>query len=71
DAERQALVEPWWRRYLELLEIGRLYDADMDRFRWLLEEYRVSLFAQRLGTAGKVSAKRLASAWKKLQTDAG
>ena len=71
DSERQALVEPWWRRYLELLEIGRLYDADLDRFRWLVEEYRVSLFAQRLGTAEKVSEKRLASAWKKLQTDAG
>jgi len=31
----------------------------------LLEEYRISLFAQRLGTDGKVSEKRLAEVWKK------
>jgi ATP-dependent helicase HrpA len=37
----------------------------MDTFRWLLEEYRVSLFAQRLGTAERVSEKRLTEAWKK------
>ena len=30
-----------------------------ERFRWLLEEYRVSLFAQELGTAEPVSAQRL------------
>ena len=41
------------------------YDSPMDTFRWLLEEYRVSLFAQRLGTAQRVSEKRLADAWKK------
>jgi ATP-dependent helicase HrpA len=34
-----------------------------DPFRWLLEEYRVSLFAQQLKTAVPVSAKRLAEAW--------
>jgi ATP-dependent helicase HrpA len=34
-----------------------------DAFRWLLEEYRVSLFAQQLKTAVPVSAKRLAEAW--------
>jgi ATP-dependent helicase HrpA len=39
----------------------------MDEFRWLLEEYRVSLFAQRLGTAGRVSEKRLAQAWRKTE----
>ena len=33
------------------------------RYRWLLEEYRVSLFAQPLKTAEPVSAKRLKSAW--------
>jgi ATP-dependent helicase HrpA len=34
-----------------------------DPFRWLLEEYRVSLFAQQLRTPVPVSAKRLAEAW--------
>ncbi len=35
-------------------------DATRERLRWLLEEYRVSLFAQELGTAEPVSEKRLA-----------
>ena len=37
-------------------------DADpvlLDEFRWMLEEYRVSVFAQELGTARTVSPKRL------------
>jgi ATP-dependent helicase HrpA len=34
-----------------------------EAFRWLLQEYRVSLFAQQLGTAVPVSAQRLTQAW--------
>jgi ATP-dependent helicase HrpA len=34
-------------------------------YRWLLEELRVSLFAQQLGTAQPVSAKRLEQAWRR------
>jgi ATP-dependent helicase HrpA len=37
----------------------------MVEYRWLLEELRVSLFAQQLGTARTVSAKRLEQAWRK------
>ena len=65
DDQRMALVEPWWSRYRGALEQGCTYDSPMDTFRWLLEEYRVSLFAQRLGTAQRVSEKRLTEAWKK------
>jgi ATP-dependent helicase HrpA len=64
DAKRFALVKPWWGRYRAALEAGCVYDEQMDAFRWMLEEFRVSLFAQRLGTAEKVSEKRLAQAWK-------
>ena len=60
-----ALVEPGWQVYLEALDAGVPYDETLDAFRWLLEEYRISLFAQRLGTDGKVSEKRLAAAWEK------
>ena len=35
-------------------------------FRWLLEEYRISLFAQSLGTKIPVSEKRLEKEWQKL-----
>jgi ATP-dependent helicase HrpA len=65
DSERMALVSPWWGRYRAALEAGCVYDDVMDVFRWMLEEYRVSLFAQRLGTAVRVSEKRLAEAWRK------
>ena len=64
DRQRQAEVEPWWRRYCDALAAGEDYDEAMDDFRWLLHEFRVSLFAQRLGTAAKVSVKRLSDAWR-------
>jgi ATP-dependent helicase HrpA len=35
-------------------------------YRWMLEELRVSLFAQELGTAMPVSPKRLDEAWAKV-----
>ena len=64
DRQRQAEVEGWWRRYVEALEAGAEYDEAMNAYRWLLHEFRVSWFAQRLGTAEKVSPKRLAEAWR-------
>jgi len=63
DAERSRQVQAFWQQYLSLLEEGRDYDEAVDRFRWLIEEFRVSLFAQQLGTCGKVSAERLRKAW--------
>jgi ATP-dependent helicase HrpA len=36
---------------------------EQDPFRWMLEEFRVSLFAQQLKTAYPISAKRLDKAW--------
>jgi ATP-dependent helicase HrpA len=59
-------VEPFWRQYLDLLERGRDYDEIVDEYRWLLEEFRVSIFAQQLGTRAKVSVKRLEEAWRKI-----
>jgi len=38
-------------------------------YRWLLEEFRVSLFAQELGTAQPASAKRLDDLWSKVAPD--
>ncbi|WP_271270942.1 ATP-dependent RNA helicase HrpA [Aliamphritea hakodatensis] len=40
--------------------------AELTTFRWLLEEYRVSLFAQQLGTRQPVSEKRIKQAWQTL-----
>jgi ATP-dependent helicase HrpA len=44
-----------------------LFDPKLMHLRWMLEEYRVSLFAQKLGTAIPVSPKRLEQQWAKLQ----
>lgn len=50
------------QKYEALLEQARARDAladELREFRWWLEEYRVSLFAQQLGTRFSVSEKRL------------
>lgn len=39
------------------------YDPSLQLYRWMLEEYRVSLFAQQLGTKMPVSDKRLNRQW--------
>ena len=56
-----GLQEAWLHR-LAALPAGRPPGADLDRVRWLLEEYRVSLFAQHLGTAEPVSDARIRKA---------
>lgn len=43
------------------------YDPELQLYRWMLEEYRVSLFAQQLGTKFPVSDKRLAKQWSQTQ----
>ncbi len=42
---------------------GLLKDRQLQLYRWMIEEYRVSLFAQRLGTQMPVSVKRLDKQW--------
>ncbi len=43
---------------------GAPWPAEVVEYRWLIEELRVSLFAQQLGTVRPVSAKRLEQAWR-------
>jgi ATP-dependent helicase HrpA len=38
---------------------GRRPGAELHQARWLIEEFRVSLFAQQLGTSTTVSEKRI------------
>ncbi len=71
DLTRQQQVEPLWRQYLDWLEQGNEYTQILDDYRWLLEEFRVSLFAQQLGTNGKVSVQRLNKAWQEVTLSNG
>jgi ATP-dependent helicase HrpA len=52
--------------YLERHPQGLLLNPHVEQYRWMLEELRVSLFAQSLGTALPVSAKRLQECWQKV-----
>jgi ATP-dependent helicase HrpA len=61
DQQRMLQVLPYWREYLRLRAEG-VASEDLAELRWLIEEWRVSLFAQELKTDGPVSAKRLARA---------
>ncbi len=61
DQQRMLQVMPYWRAYLQQ-RAGGADAADLAELRWLIEEWRVSLFAQELKTAEPVSAKRLAKA---------
>jgi len=39
---------------------------DASQYRWMLEEFRISLFAQQLGTKMPVSTKRLDEQWQRV-----
>ena len=45
-----------------------IVDPALERFRWLIEEFRVSLFAQELGTTEPVSERRLQAAWERVRS---
>ncbi len=71
--DRQATddLRERWSRYLHCArqheQLG-IEDAELAHYRWMLEEYRVSLFAQRLGTVLPVSPKRLDQQWSKVRS---
>jgi ATP-dependent helicase HrpA len=68
DAARLAELRPLEQRYWRLVaERKGTVDERMAEFRWLLEELRVSFFAQELRTPQPVSVKRLEKAWTQLQ----
>jgi ATP-dependent helicase HrpA len=62
-AEWNQVAAPWQRA----LKGKAANDPKMQEFRWLLEELRVSLFAQELRTPMPVSVKRLQKVWESMQ----
>lgn len=67
DRQRYLRVVPHWHSLLEKLPKGDApgeTEPELERYRWLLEEFRISVFAQELGTAEPVSEKRLAEHWR-------
>ena len=69
DAARMAELRPQDQRYWRLAADRKgATDARMQEFRWLLEELRVSFFAQELRTPQPVSVKRIEKAWQQLSS---
>ena len=63
----QALAQPLWDMERERPGFLQLC-AEAGHYRWMLEEFRVSLFAQNLGTRLAVSEKRLREQWQAVVT---
>ncbi|SDG93499.1 ATP-dependent helicase HrpA [Pseudomonas benzenivorans] len=60
----------YWEQYQARLAKHRQEgkrDPQLTLYRWMLEEYRVSLFAQQLGTKLAVSDKRLSKQWSQVE----
>lgn len=64
--ELSAAWEQYQARAAKHCQEGKR-DAELVLYRWMLEEYRVSLFAQQLGTKMAVSDKRLAKQWSQVE----
>jgi len=66
-ADLAPLAAAWQRERAARAKLGTL-TPEIEQFRWLLEELRVSLFAQELKTPVPVSAKRLAKLWQSIRS---
>ena len=67
DKDRYAQIEAHWKNYLEILEKtpSNTKNEDFIKYRWMLEEMRISLFAQELNTSMPISIKRLDTQFEK------
>jgi ATP-dependent helicase HrpA len=66
DADWQQQLQSWWQAYQTRAAADKqrgVHDGRLEEFRWMLEELRVSLWAQQLKTPYPVSLKRLAKVW--------
>ncbi len=64
DARAMSELSPLLQNFRRALSQRKgMIDPRLEEFRWLLEELRVSLFAQTLRTPMPVSVKRLQKAW--------
>ena len=66
EADIQELEQMWQEKTDGLVKQGQPISDDLAAFKWMIEELRVSLFAQELKTPYPVSVKRLRKVWEKL-----
>jgi ATP-dependent helicase HrpA len=66
DLQHAATVAPFQRNYTERRQAHQkrhVFDPALEQFRWMLEELRISLFAQELKTSIPISPQRLEKQW--------
>ena len=66
EADIQELEQMWQEKTDSLVKQGQPVSDDLAAFKWMIEELRVSLFAQELKTPYPVSVKRLMKEWGKI-----
>lgn len=66
EADIQELEQMWQEKTDGLVKQGQPVSDDLAAFKWMIEELRVSLFAQELKTPYPVSVKRLLKEWEGL-----
>ena len=67
EADIQELEQMWQEKTDSLVKQGQPVSDDLAAFKWMIEELRVSLFAQELKTPYPVSVKRLLKEWEGLR----
>ena len=65
DLEHSRAIRPLWQNALKLKD---WLEPKAAEYRWMIEELRVSLYAQELRTPIPVSVKRASKVWEELQT---
>lgn len=65
DQQVAAAFKPLWQAYLYY---SNKQESAIIEYRWMLEEYRISLFAQSLKTLMPVSQKRLEQLWQRIKS---
>lgn len=66
DRQYTNMLSPYWEHFVELND--KYYEHPVfSLYRWMLEEFRVSLFAQGLKTQMPVSEKRLENQWQEVK----
>ncbi|MFN4243991.1 MAG: DUF3418 domain-containing protein [Tepidisphaerales bacterium] len=70
DLANLKIIRPLWQQYLERARAHaqqHIRDPELVQYRWMLEELRVSLFAQELKTSIPVSPQRLEKQWERVR----
>jgi ATP-dependent helicase HrpA len=69
DEQKVVELAHFWKQYQETAKKQAkegIQDSELTTYYWMLEEFRVSLFAQELKTSMPISSKRLSKQWQKV-----